>query len=208
VRSGYTIKALDESNWDAFAGLVEANHGVFGVAGAWAFTPRRPRASAEPGNAARTVQAGTAHGPWCWMAATGGLVPGRAPDEVPKIKKPGRLREEPHDLAGTGGSPCNFVGKGTGAKRRHGGAPWGLDLIARLGGGKVEGYPEAAGSVAAGFLFNGALSNLREARVRPRPQDRQAPLGRHQGRRANHVGAQRSFRNAGPVERPVCRAGP
>ena len=33
-----------------------------------------------------------------------------------------------------------------------------LDLIARLGGGTVEGYPEAAGSVPAGFLFNGALS--------------------------------------------------
>ena len=31
--SGYTIKALDESSWDAFAGLVEANNGVFG--GCW-----------------------------------------------------------------------------------------------------------------------------------------------------------------------------
>jgi hypothetical protein len=31
-------------------------------------------------------------------------------------------------------------------------------LIARLGGGSVEGYPEDAGSVPAGFLFNGALS--------------------------------------------------
>ena len=26
----YTIKALDESTWDAFAALVEANNGVFG----------------------------------------------------------------------------------------------------------------------------------------------------------------------------------
>jgi hypothetical protein len=33
-----------------------------------------------------------------------------------------------------------------------------LDLIAGLGGGTVEGYPEEAGSVPAGFLFNGALS--------------------------------------------------
>jgi hypothetical protein len=32
------------------------------------------------------------------------------------------------------------------------------DLIAHLGGGTVEGYPEAADSVPAGFLFNGALS--------------------------------------------------
>jgi len=33
-----------------------------------------------------------------------------------------------------------------------------LDLIAGLGGGTVEGYPEPAGSVPAGFLYNGALS--------------------------------------------------
>ena len=33
-----------------------------------------------------------------------------------------------------------------------------LDLIAGLGGGTVEGYPEAADSVPAGFLYNGALS--------------------------------------------------
>lgn len=33
-----------------------------------------------------------------------------------------------------------------------------LDLIAALGGGTVEGYPQDAGSVPAGFLFNGALS--------------------------------------------------
>jgi hypothetical protein len=33
-----------------------------------------------------------------------------------------------------------------------------VDLIAGLGGGIVEGYPEPAGSVPAGFLYNGALS--------------------------------------------------
>ncbi len=54
---------------------------------------------------------------------------------------------------------CNFVGKG---HRRQGVATaalaGALDLIAGLGGGKVEGYPEGAGSVPAGFLFNGVLS--------------------------------------------------
>jgi hypothetical protein len=54
---------------------------------------------------------------------------------------------------------CNFVGKGHRPKgvatARLAGA---LELIARLGGGNVEGYPEDAGSVPAGFLFNGALS--------------------------------------------------
>ena len=33
-----------------------------------------------------------------------------------------------------------------------------LDLIAGLGGGIAEGYPEDVGSVPAGFLYNGALS--------------------------------------------------
>jgi hypothetical protein len=33
-----------------------------------------------------------------------------------------------------------------------------LDLIAAFGGGTVEGYPENADSVSAGFLNNGALS--------------------------------------------------
>ena len=50
------------------------------------------------------------------------------------------------------------MGKG---HRRRGVASAGLagalDLIAGLGGGVVEGYPEDAG-VPAGFLFNGALS--------------------------------------------------
>ena len=37
-----------------------------------------------------------------------------------------------------------------------------LDLIAGLGGGVVEGYSEPAGSVPAGFLFNGALSTYEQ----------------------------------------------
>jgi hypothetical protein len=54
---------------------------------------------------------------------------------------------------------CNFVGKGhrRGAWRLRALAGT-LDLIASLGGRSVEGYPEQAGSVPAGFLFNGALS--------------------------------------------------
>ena len=33
-------------------------------------------------------------------------------------------------------------------------------MIASLGGGTVEGYPEPADSVPAGFLFHGALSTF------------------------------------------------
>jgi len=35
-----------------------------------------------------------------------------------------------------------------------------LDLIAGLGGGTVEGYPEPAGTAPAGFLYHGALSTF------------------------------------------------
>ena len=35
-----------------------------------------------------------------------------------------------------------------------------LEIIARNGGGVVEGYPEPAGAVPAGFLFHGALSTF------------------------------------------------
>jgi GNAT superfamily N-acetyltransferase len=54
---------------------------------------------------------------------------------------------------------CWYVGKG---HRRQGVASaafaGALDLIADEGGGTVEGYPEAADAVPAGFLYNGALS--------------------------------------------------
>ncbi len=106
----YTVKALDESTWDAFAALVERNNGIFG--GCWCMG-FHSRAAYEQGQSS----------PPGWRIA------------------------------------CNFVGRG---HRRQGVASAGLagaiELIAGLGGGTVEGHPEAAGSVPAGFLFNGALS--------------------------------------------------
>ena len=81
-----------------------------------------------------------------------------APDELPRIKSRAAYQKgaaTPPDWRIT----CNFVGKG---HRRKGVATaalaGALDLIAGLGGGTVEGYPEGAGNVPAGFLFNGALS--------------------------------------------------
>ena len=70
---------------------------------------------------------------------------------------------------------CNFVGKG---HRRQGVATAALagaiDLIAGLGGGSVEGYPEDAGSVPAGFLFDGALSTYSKLGFVRAPQ-----IGKH-----------------------------
>jgi GNAT superfamily N-acetyltransferase len=81
-----------------------------------------------------------------------------ARDEVPRVKgraayEKGRTTLPDWRIA------CCYVGRG---HRRQGVAivalAGALDLIAGLGGGTVEGYPEDAVSVPAGFLFNGALS--------------------------------------------------
>jgi hypothetical protein len=156
----YVVKALDESTWPAFAALVERNNGVFG--GCWcmgfheeekdAVLPKRERKLAR-------VRAGTTHAAlvfegdeclgWCQFGT---------PGEVPRIKSRAAYEK------GLTALPdwriaCNFVGKGNRRKRIATVALAGaLDLISGLGGGKVEGYPEAAAAVPAGFLFNGALS--------------------------------------------------
>jgi len=82
-----------------------------------------------------------------------------SPDELPRIKS-----RAAYEKSRTGEPPrwriaCCYVGKG---HRRQGVASAGLagalELIAAMGGGTVEGYPEDAASVPPGFLFNGALS--------------------------------------------------
>lgn len=105
------------------------------------------------------VRAGTAHAAlvfdgddcmgWCQFGS---------PDEVPRIKSRAAYERDqatPPDWR----IACCYVGKG---HRRQGvfttALAGALDLIAGLGGGTVEGYPEGAESVPAGFLFNGALS--------------------------------------------------
>jgi hypothetical protein len=160
VGSRYTTKALDESSWDAFARLVEANNGVFGGCWCMGFHPddsRDPVLNRERKLA--RVLAGTAHAAlvfdggdcvgWCQFGV---------PGEVPKIKNRAAYEKTLTALPDWR-IACNFVGKG---HRREGVAAaalaGALELIARLGGGNVEGYPEDAGSVPAGFLFNGALS--------------------------------------------------
>ncbi len=161
--SSYTIKALDESTWAAFAALVERNNGVFGGCWCIGFHPEGGDKGTTPAvNRQRKhdrVRAGTAHAAlvfdgdtcvgWCQFGA---------PDEVPRIKSRaaydrGRTASPDWRIA------CCYVGRGHRRRGVAGAALAGaLDLIAGLGGGIVEGYPEDAQSVPAGFLFNGALS--------------------------------------------------
>ena len=159
----YTVKALDESTWDAFAALVERNNGVFGGCWCMGFHPegvgKETTASLNRERKLERVRAGTAHAAhvfdgddclgWCQFGA---------PGEVPRIKSRAAYEKGVTTLPDWR-IACNFVGKG---HLRHGVATVGLkgalELIAGLGGGRVEGYPEDADAVPAGFLFNGALS--------------------------------------------------
>ena len=163
--TAYSVKALDESTWHAFAALVERNNGVFG--GCWCMgfhaegVGKETTAELNRKRKLERVRAGTAHAAlvfdgddcvgWCQFGA---------PAEVPKIKSRAAYEKGVTTLPDWR-IACNFVGKG---HRRQGVATAGLEgaleLIAALGGGRVEGYPEDADSVPAGFLFNGALSTF------------------------------------------------
>ncbi len=165
--SAYTIKALDETTWQAFATLVERNNGIFG--GCWCMGFHPKEASQDPPSAApnrerklNRVRAGTAHAAlvfagdecvgWCQFGE---------PAEVPRIKnraaaEKGQTRPPDWRIA------CCYVGKGHRRQGVHAAALAGaLDLIAGLGGGSVEGYPEDAGS-GRPFLYHGALSTYED----------------------------------------------
>src|ERR1700750_3349688 len=152
----YTIKALDKSTWDAFAALVERNNGVFGGCWCIGFHPEGVDRETPGVNRQRKldrVRAGTTHAAlvfdgddcvgWCQFGA---------PDELPRIKSRAAY-EKGQTTPPRWRIACNFVGKG---HRRRGVATAGLagalELIADLGGGTVEGYPEGAGDGPAGFL--------------------------------------------------------
>lgn len=143
----FTIKALDESTWDAFATLVEANNGIFGGCWCMGFHPKVVGDDDIPvdkrGLKLERVRSGTTHAAlvfegdecvrWCQFGS---------PEELPRIKSRAAyekgLTEQPDWRIA-----CNYVGKG---HRRQGVATaalaGALDLIAGLGGGTVEGYPE------------------------------------------------------------------
>jgi GNAT superfamily N-acetyltransferase len=166
VEPRYTVKALAQSTWAAFAALVERNNGIFGGCWCMGFHPeqswtdvQQERYAQKRAAKEQRVREGNAHAAlvfegedcvgWCQFGA---------PGEVPRIKSRAAY-EKGQTTSPDWRIACCYVGKG---HRRQGVATaalaGALDLIAGLGGGTVEGYPEAAGSVPAGFLYNGALS--------------------------------------------------
>jgi GNAT superfamily N-acetyltransferase len=187
----YTVRALDEETWPAFAELVEANGGIFG--GCWCMGMHPDREAGDTrGHRERKlerVRAGTTHaalvfdGERCLGWAQFG-----SPEEIPRIKN-----RAAYDKGGTPAPHwrigCCYVGKG---HRRQGvsaaALAGALDLIAALGGGTVEGYPEPADAVPAGFLFHGDLSTFERLGFK-----RERHIGKHRWVVSKHVESRSSF---------------
>lgn len=174
----FTTRALDADTWPAFARLVEANGGVFGGCWCIGFHPEGPANDAELNRERKhqRVLDGTTHAALVFDGDDCvGWVQFGPPEEVFRIKN-----RPAYEKTATGAPPdwrigCNYVGKG---HRRQGvsaaGLAGALELIAGLGGGVVEGYPEPADAVSAGFLFHGALSTFEDLGFE---RDRQ--IGKH-----------------------------
>ena len=164
----YTTKKLSADTWPDFAELVEANNGVWG--GCWCMWYHDEGGSADESPAAKRkakecrVREGRAHASlvfegercvgWCQFGSCA---------ELPRIhNQRAYLAVEPTlpDWRIT----CFFAGKGYRgqgvAKAALKGA---VEQIKRLGGGRIEGYPDntQGRKASPAFLFNGTLSTFK-----------------------------------------------
>lgn len=159
------VRPLDRSTWDAFDELCANSEGFPSGCYCIGFHEEGPAKHAASLNRERKHQrvlAGTTHAAlvfegdlcigWCQFGSA---------VEVVRIKN----RRE-YDKTRPGAPPdwrigCNYVRAGHRRQRVASDALAGaLALIAAMGGGRVEGYPEPADAVPAGFLFHGALSTF------------------------------------------------
>ena len=164
----WRVRALDASTWPAFAQLVEQCDGF--PSGCWCrgFHPEGlaktdDHAAINRARKEARVMAGTAHAAlvfdegscigWCQFGPA---------DDLPRIKSRA-VYERTMITLPDWRIACCYSAKGY---RRQGVAHAALEgalqMIAALGGGRVEGYPEPAGAVPAGFLYNGALSTYEQ----------------------------------------------
>jgi len=161
--TGYTIEPLTADTWDAFARFAERHNGVFGGCWCtWFHTMAAEKTHTYDGNRSlkeRLVREGRAHAAlvldgdeavaWCEYGPTA---------ELPNIyhrKEYDDTTDVPPDYRVT----CIFVDK---KHRRQGlsevalrGA---LDLIARAGGGAVEGYPHDNQGKKVSVLYSSTRS--------------------------------------------------
>jgi GNAT superfamily N-acetyltransferase len=159
--SEYAIRALDATTWDAFARLAEKHKGM-GFGGCWCtwFHSRVGRPEGEKGRPwkERLVREGDAHAALVFDgdAAVAWCQDG-SPDELPNIhhrkEYEATRTDEPLDYRIT----CIFVDRDYRRKGVAGVALRGaVDLIAKAGGGVVEGYPQdtQGKKISASFLYN------------------------------------------------------
>jgi hypothetical protein len=177
----FETKPLDAETWPDFARLVEANNGVWG--GCWCMwyhsKDQDPGASPETKRKAKQclVDEGRAHAA---LVFRGGVCVGwcqfGSPAELP------RIHNERAYLATNPTFPdwritCFFSGKGYRGMGVASAALIGaIEQIRKLGGGRVEGYPEDIDGRKASpaFLFNGALSTFEQQDF-----ERSRPIGKH-----------------------------
>ena len=167
AESTFDIRPLDESTWSAFAALVERNNGIFGGCWCMGFHPQI-REGDEPNRVykERMVREGVAHA--ALVFDDGDAVAWAeygTPDELPNIHHRKQYSEgvvTPPDYRIT----CIYVDK---RHRRAGLAAvalrGALDLIAKAGGGRVEGYPQdtPGKKVNPSFLYNVTRHTYEEA---------------------------------------------
>ena len=183
----YTVKPLGPSTWDAFARLVERHNGVFGGCWCtWFHTFHAEKTFTAEGNRSlkeRLVKEGRAHAAlvfdgdeavaWCQYGP---------PEELPNIhhrKEYEAANDPPPDYRIT----CIFVDK----KHRRSGVTataltGAVDLIAKAGGGVVEGYPHDTGGKKVVRALQRHTLTLRAGRVRLRASEGHAELRHAQGR--------------------------
>ncbi len=162
-----SVKPLDQTTWPAYAELAESSGSY--PSGCWCmgFHPegvgKDTTAALNRERKLDRVRQGTTHHAlvfegescvgWCQFGS---------PEELPRIKSRAAYEKTLSTLPDWR-IACFYVRRG---HRRQGvskdALSGALDLIADLGGGVVEGYPEPADSVPAGFLFNGALSTYEQ----------------------------------------------
>ena len=158
----YDVKPLDESTWPDFADLVERSGGVWGGCWCMGFHPEAFGSSADENrdrklarvrtgdaHAALVYDGGTCVG-WCQFGSS---------TELTRLKNRKAYEQGLTDLPDWR-ITCFYVDK---RRRRQGvsdaALAGALDLIAQLGGGTVESYPEdtEARKVSSSFLHNGTV---------------------------------------------------
>lgn len=157
----YTVKALSPETWSDFAQLVERHNGVWGGCWCMAFHPEGTKTGKARELKERRVSEGHAHAALVYDGSTCvGWCQFGSVDELPRIKLK-RAYQEGVEALPDWRITCFFVDRDY---RHQGVASVALDgaltEIARLGGGKVESYPQdvETNPVSGSFLYNGTVS--------------------------------------------------